>query len=146
MVALEETFQTRLDEKAFAGAHDVGQLRALVEEASKGAAEPPEAVQLTVWNRSLASRLVRRVALPGFIMPLVRTFAWRYMGEFVDSGHSVLIFPEGHRSHTGEIDRIRPGIGMIASRLDVPVVPVRLEARTACSIARGTWRDLGTCV
>jgi len=223
MVALEETFQTRLDEKAFAGAHDVGQLRALVEEASKGAAEPPEAVQFPVWNRSLASRLVRRVALPGFVMPLLRIFAWvhvngrqhlegiegpvifasnhqshidtpvimaaltprwryrlspamskeffaahffpeehevmlrcatsaayylaallfnafplpqreagarqtlRYMGELVDSGHSVLIFPEGHRSDTGEIDRFRPGIGMIASRLDVPVVPVRLE-------------------
>jgi long-chain acyl-CoA synthetase len=38
-----------------------------------------------------------------------------------------LIFPEGHHTDTGEIDRFRAGIGMIASRLDVPVVPVRLE-------------------
>jgi 1-acyl-sn-glycerol-3-phosphate acyltransferase len=28
---------------------------------------------------------------------------------------------------TGAIDRFRPGIGMIASRLGIPVVPVRLE-------------------
>jgi len=51
----------------------------------------------------------------------------RYMGELVEQGCSVLIFPEGHHTDTGEIDRFRPGIGMIASRLDVPVVPVRLE-------------------
>jgi long-chain acyl-CoA synthetase len=51
----------------------------------------------------------------------------RYMGEVVEDGFSVLIFPEGHHTDTGEIDRFRPGIGMIASRLDVPVVPVCLE-------------------
>jgi len=51
----------------------------------------------------------------------------RYMGELVDNGYSVLIFPEGHHTDTGAIDRFRPGVGMIASRLEVPVVPVRLE-------------------
>jgi len=35
--------------------------------------------------------------------------------------------PLGHHTDTGEIDRFRPGVGMIASRLDVSVVPVRLE-------------------
>jgi 1-acyl-sn-glycerol-3-phosphate acyltransferase len=39
----------------------------------------------------------------------------------------VLIFPEGRRSADGTIDRFRPGIGMIASRLAVPVVPVRID-------------------
>ena len=38
----------------------------------------------------------------------------RYMGELVEDGFSVLIFPEGHHTDTGEIDRFRPGIGMIA--------------------------------
>jgi long-chain acyl-CoA synthetase len=51
----------------------------------------------------------------------------RYMGELIEGGLSILIFPEGHHTDTGEIDRFRAGIGMIASRLDVPVVPVRLE-------------------
>jgi len=39
----------------------------------------------------------------------------------------VLIFPEGRRTASGDIDGFRPGIGMIASRLGVPVVPVRLD-------------------
>ena len=39
----------------------------------------------------------------------------------------MLIFPGGQATDTGEIERFRPGIGMIASRLDVPVVPVRID-------------------
>jgi long-chain acyl-CoA synthetase len=50
----------------------------------------------------------------------------RYMGELVGSGVSILIFPEGRRSETGEIARFQPGVGMIASRLGVPVIPVRV--------------------
>jgi long-chain acyl-CoA synthetase len=62
----------------------------------------------------------------------------RYVGDLVGSGWSVLIFPEGHRTETGEIDRFRPGIGMIAARLDVPVVPVRLEGLD--KVLHHTWR------
>ena len=51
----------------------------------------------------------------------------RYIGQLVGAGYSVLIFPEGKRTENGEIGRFQPGVGMIAARLDVPVVPVRLE-------------------
>lgn len=51
----------------------------------------------------------------------------RYIGELVGSGYSILIFPEGRRTDAGEIARFQPGVGMIAARLGVPVVPVRLE-------------------
>jgi long-chain acyl-CoA synthetase len=51
----------------------------------------------------------------------------RYMGELVEHGYSILIFPEGRRSDSGEIARFQPGVGMIASRLGVPVVPVRVD-------------------
>jgi len=51
----------------------------------------------------------------------------RYIGEVTGNGFSVLIFPEGVRSETGEITTFRAGIGMIASRLDLPVVPVRVD-------------------
>jgi long-chain acyl-CoA synthetase len=45
----------------------------------------------------------------------------------VEDGYSILIFPEGRRTDAGEIVTFQPGVGMIASRLGVPVVPVRLE-------------------
>jgi long-chain acyl-CoA synthetase len=51
----------------------------------------------------------------------------RYIGDLLANGYSVLIFPEGRRTETGAIGRFQPGVGMIASRLEVPVVPVRLE-------------------
>ena len=62
----------------------------------------------------------------------------RYIGEVVEDGYSVLIFPEGHRTDAGEIDRFRPGIGMIASKLDLPVVPVRIEGLD--KVLHQTWR------
>jgi long-chain acyl-CoA synthetase len=51
----------------------------------------------------------------------------RYIGEVAADGYSVLIFPEGKRSEDEDVGRFMPGIGMIAARLDLPVVPVRLE-------------------
>jgi len=51
----------------------------------------------------------------------------RYIGELVSAGYSILIFPEGRRTERGEIGRFQPGAAMIAARLEVPVIPVRLE-------------------
>jgi long-chain acyl-CoA synthetase len=51
----------------------------------------------------------------------------RYVGDLLGGGYSILIFPEGKRTRAGEINRFQPGVAMMASRLDVPVVPVRLE-------------------
>jgi len=56
----------------------------------------------------------------------------------IEDGFSVLIFPEGYRTDTGAIDRFRPGIGMIASRLGVPVVPVRIVGLD--KVLHHTWR------
>jgi len=51
----------------------------------------------------------------------------RYLGDLVSGGWSVLFFPEGERTQAGEIHPFQPGIGLIASRLRVPIVPVRLR-------------------
>ncbi len=50
----------------------------------------------------------------------------RYIGQLLEEGQSLLIFPEGKRTTAGEINEFRGGIGMIGARLGVPVVPVRL--------------------
>lgn len=41
-------------------------------------------------------------------------------------GGGLLVFPEGTRTPTGELQPARPGVGMIACKSAVPVVPVRI--------------------
>jgi long-chain acyl-CoA synthetase len=234
MVAIEDTFQTRLDEGAFSAARDLSQLRALVDRASTGDVPPAEPVEFPSWNRSWPARAIRRVSLPTWILPLARVFAWirvegrqhleaidspvifaanhqshmdtpvilaalprrlryrvapamakeffkahffpeeherrawftnslnywlaslffnafplpqreagarqtlRYIGDVLEDDFSVLIFPEGKRTDNGDIRPFRPGIGMIGSRLEVPVVPVRIEGLD--KVLHHTWR------
>jgi len=62
----------------------------------------------------------------------------QYIGDLVAHDWSVLIFPEGKRSDAGEVGRFMPGVGMIASRLGVPVVPVRIVGLD--KVLHHTWR------
>jgi len=234
MVAIEDAFQTHLDEAAFSGARDLGDLRSVVERAATSSTAPPEPVDFPAWNQSWPARTIRRASLPTWILPLARAFAWldirgrehldslpgpvifaanhqshmdtpvilsalpsrwryrtatamakeffkahffpdqygrgawftnslnyylaalffnafpipqreagarqtlRYVGDLVAHDSSVLIFPEGRRSDAGDIGRFMPGIGMIASRLGVPVVPVRIVGLD--KVLHHTWR------
>ncbi|MBA3243441.1 MAG: AMP-binding protein [Acidobacteria bacterium] len=54
-----------------------------------------------------------------------RSFA--YAGASVDRGYSVLVFPEGRRTDDGNLRPFMGGTGLLASKLGVPVVPVRIE-------------------
>ena len=222
MIALEDRFQTRLDEGRFSQAARVADLRQLVEHPGP-LEEVAEPVDFPSWNRTWPVPLIRRLSQACWILPLARAFAWAriegrehlreldgpvifaanhqshmdvpvilaalparvrarvapamakeffkahffpeghtwkqwftntvnyylaafyfnafplpqreagarqtltYAGELVGRGWSILIFPEGERSATGDIKPFRGGIGMMASRLDVPVVPVRLD-------------------
>ncbi|HXW05739.1 MAG TPA: AMP-binding protein [Vicinamibacterales bacterium] len=67
----------------------------------------------------------------------------RYIGGLVESGFSVLIFPEGKRTEAGEINRFQPGAAMIAARLGVPVVPIRLEGLDHVLHQRARWPTRG---
>lgn len=64
------------------------------------------------------------------VFPLPRQAGFRksfaFAGDLVDRGWSVLIFPEGARTRDGRMGPFRTGIGLLAARLGVPVVPVRL--------------------
>ena len=62
----------------------------------------------------------------------------RYAGELANEGWCIVIFPEGRITETGEIARFMPGVGMLASRLNLPVVPVRLEGLD--KVLHRTWR------
>jgi len=62
----------------------------------------------------------------------------RYIGDLLSSGFSILIFPEGKRTDDGSIGRFLPGVAMAGARLQVPVVPVRLEGLDR--ILHHTWK------
>jgi long-chain acyl-CoA synthetase len=68
----------------------------------------------------------------------------RHIGGLVEEGWSILIFPEGERSVTGEIGRFFPGVGMIGSRMQIPVVPVRLTGLDKVLPRYSTWPRRGT--
>src|SRR3970282_1488513 len=51
----------------------------------------------------------------------------RMVKSILASGESALIFPEGTRSRSGEIQPFKPGLGLLAWELGVPIVPVRIK-------------------
>ncbi len=65
------------------------------------------------------------------VFPLPQRSGFRqsfaYAGESADRGYSIVVFPEGVRTRTGAISPFRSGIGLLAQRLGLPVVPVRIS-------------------
>lgn len=45
----------------------------------------------------------------------------------LEAGNILLVFPEGTRTVNGSIGRMKPGIGVLAERAAVPIVPVLIE-------------------
>ena len=65
------------------------------------------------------------------LFPLPRDSGFRksftYIGEAVDRGYSVLVFPEGKHTTDGKIQPFRSGVGLLANNLRVPILPVRID-------------------
>jgi 1-acyl-sn-glycerol-3-phosphate acyltransferase len=55
-----------------------------------------------------------------------------------DAGWSILVFPEGELSRDGAIHSFRPGVGILARDLALPVVPARLIGLFGV-LPRGEW-------
>jgi long-chain acyl-CoA synthetase len=62
----------------------------------------------------------------------------RYISEFSNQGWCLLIFPEGIMTETSQIAPFHPGVGMIASKLGIPVVPIRI--RGLDRVLHPTWK------
>jgi long-chain acyl-CoA synthetase len=101
----------------------------------------PEQVSRSEYIKNSANYYLASLFFNAFPLPQRETGTrqtLRYIGELVSAGYSVLIYPEGVRSQSGEISTFRPGAAMIAARLEVPVVPVRLEGLDR--ILHPTWK------
>ena len=53
--------------------------------------------------------------------------SFAYAGESVDRGYSVLVYPEGIRTPDGKPSRFALELGMLAARLNIPVLPLRID-------------------
>jgi long-chain acyl-CoA synthetase len=55
--------------------------------------------------------------------------SFRYAGESVDRGYSVLVFPEGevNNTETGAMAPFQSGAGVLAQNLRIPIIPMRLD-------------------
>jgi long-chain acyl-CoA synthetase len=121
LMDLEQRAGTRVDEAQFSNARTVSDLTRV----QTGAAAPAEAFEFPEWNRSWPARCLRRVALPGLILPLARLFAWIKVSgvEHLRGLAGPVIFASNHQSH-----------------LDVPAIlwslPGRWRYRIAPAMAR----------
>jgi long-chain acyl-CoA synthetase len=65
------------------------------------------------------------------VFPLPRHAGFRksfaFAGDLIDRGWNVLVFPEGERTRNTRMNPFRAGIGLLATRLGVPVVPMRFD-------------------
>jgi long-chain acyl-CoA synthetase len=65
------------------------------------------------------------------LFPLPRAAGFRdsfaYAGTSVDRGYSILVFPEGRHTTDGKLLPFRPGVGLLANNLRIPVVPMRID-------------------
>jgi long-chain acyl-CoA synthetase len=123
MMALEEAFQTTLDESVLGGSQTVGGLETVLgsgaaptsdvpaaaapgaaptsDVARRGIASPVTSIDFPAWNRSWPSWLLRRISLPTWILPLARVFmSLEVRGlEHVHHLTTPVIFAANHQSH-----------------------------------------------
>ena len=66
-----------------------------------------------------------------FPLPQLSGFreSFRFAGESVDRGYSLLVFPEGivNDRDTSDMVPFQPGIGLLTQNLNIPIVPLRLD-------------------
>jgi long-chain acyl-CoA synthetase len=107
--------------------------------------KPPEGAG-TFSNLLLRLQYVLIVGLFN-VFPLPQRSGFRksfaFAGELADRGYSVLVFPEGVRTKTGNMAPFRAGIGFLAMRLGLPVVPVRFDGLFERKQAGGKWAPPG---
>ncbi len=53
--------------------------------------------------------------------------SFRFAGDLADRRWNILVFPEGDLTPDGKLQPFRAGIGLLASNLKLPVVPVRVD-------------------
>lgn len=61
------------------------------------------------------------------------------LGRLVESGWSLVVFPEGTRSRDGRRGRLRPGAAILAARHGLPIVPIQIGGTQAAMPIGRRW-------
>jgi long-chain acyl-CoA synthetase len=69
--------------------------------------------------------------------------ALAYTGELVSRAYCPIVFPEGLRTVDGRLGTFRPGIGMMAERLRIPIIPIRLSGLYEIYSVHDSWPRRG---
>ena len=80
----------------------------------------------SLFDRPLIGALISRVNAVPVDLSKGDLTALRTVIQLLKAGRRTLIFPEGTRSLDGQIQKARPGIGMIIAKTLAPVVPIRI--------------------
>ena len=51
--------------------------------------------------------------------------------DALGKGRAVIMFPEGERTHTGEVQPLKPGVSLLIKRVQCPIVPVGIAGAFA---------------
>jgi long-chain acyl-CoA synthetase len=90
---------------------------------------PPAKLPWYLWMKARVAYVLAAALFNVFSIPRQSGFrqSFAYAGEAVDRGWSVLIFPEGTETKDGSIQPFKAGIGLLASELNIPVIPIRID-------------------
>jgi 1-acyl-sn-glycerol-3-phosphate acyltransferase len=69
--------------------------------------------------------------------------ALQYAGFLTSKGFCPLVFPEGKRTEDGAMNRFKPGIGLMAVKLGLPIVPVYLDGLFEIFSVHDNWPRKG---
>lgn len=107
--------------------------------------EPQQFPTTQVWwtglGYVLALGLFNAYPLPHEMAGVRR--ALNYTGDLIKRGFCPLVFPEGMRSPDGKLHPFRPGIGVMAIRLRVPIVPVYIGGLYEVYSLHDSWPKRG---
>ena len=72
--------------------------------------------------------------------------ALKYTGELIDAGYCPLVYPEGERSTTGKMRPFKTGIGLMAIRLKMSIVPVYISGTYEIHSVHDEWPEPGEAI
>src|SRR5262249_35029437 len=89
---------------------------------------PPPGTRLITRIRGFFNYWLVIALFNAFPLPRQSGFreSFSFAGEEMDRGYNILIFPEGELTKDGSIQKFKSGIGLLASGLEAPIVPVAI--------------------